>query len=227
MRLPRAEVVLAATGVVALALAAWLVVQFIGLSRELHDANTARDQLSAQVQRLGGKPVAGPPGSRGAPGPAVRGPSGPRGDRGPSGSRGRAGDDATGRPGKDGRDGSDSSVPGSPGPPGADSTVPGPEGRDGESITGPAGPAGQDGKDGADSTVPGPQGEKGEKGDQGERGPAGSSCPDGYSLQPPADDPDALVCRRDGAPDPGPSPTSQAAAMPGLAPERRRTTGGS
>ncbi|OMI38232.1 hypothetical protein [Streptomyces sparsogenes] len=50
------------------------------------------------------------------------------------------------------------------------------------------------------------------------RGPA---CPDGYSLQTPSWDPDALVCRRDGAPqptEPAPSPTTPAA----LAPDRRR-----
>jgi hypothetical protein len=61
---------------------------------------------------------------------------------------------------------------------------------------------------GVDSTVPGPRGERGEKGDTGERGPVGPDCPDGYSLRPPADDPDALVCRRDGAPDPSESPSS-------------------
>lgn len=92
--------------------------------------------------------------------------------------------------------------PGAPGSPGADSTVPGPQG-----------------PPGADSTVPGPAGERGEKGDTGDRGPAGPSCPDGYSLQPPADDPDALICRRDGAPptDDGPG---QAQAL-ALDPQRR------
>ncbi|MDX3353881.1 hypothetical protein PV703_11285 [Streptomyces sp. ME01-24h] len=34
----------------------------------------------------------------------------------------------------------------------------------------------------------------------GPQGPAGPTCPDGYSLQAPAYDPDALVCRKDGAP---------------------------
>lgn len=53
-------------------------------------------------------------------------------------------------------------------------------------------------------------------GPAGERGPAGPSCPDVYSLKPPADDPDALVCRRDGAPypEPGNSPAPQAALDP-------------
>ncbi|WP_243274400.1 collagen-like protein [Streptomyces albus subsp. chlorinus] len=44
------------------------------------------------------------------------------------------------------------------------------------------------------------------------------ACPDGYSLQAPAWDPDALVCRRDGAPQPDPSgPAPQSAAL-----ERKR-----
>ncbi|GGL14399.1 hypothetical protein GCM10010094_89060 [Streptomyces flaveus] len=66
-----------------------------------------------------------------------------------------------------------------------------------------------------------PKVKQGEKGDTGDRGPAGPSCPDGYSLQPPADDPDALVCRRDVAPDPEPGNGNnpQAAA---LAPTRRQ-----
>lgn len=122
------------------------------------------------------------------------------GPRGPSGPPGKAVD------GKDGRDGKD-------GAPGADSTVPG-----------PSGPPGRDGKDGADSAVPGPQGERGEKGDRGEQGPAGPpgpACPDGYSLQPPPDDPDALVCRRSGAPQPG-EPTSRPSTPAVLAPDRRR-----
>lgn len=105
------------------------------------------------------------------------------GPRGLTGSPGQSGS-----PGKDGGDGSDGSsgVDGAPG-------VVGP--------TGPAGPAGSQGEPG----VPGAQGERGEKGDTGERGPAGASCAEGYSWQVPSYDPDALVCRRDGAPDPEPS----------------------
>ncbi|MEU9789121.1 collagen-like protein [Streptomyces sparsogenes] len=124
---------------------------------------------------------------------------GEQGDPGPSG-----------QPGRDGTDGKD----GQPGQPGA---------------TGPPGVQGEPGRDGADG-APGAQGEKGdpgekgEKGDPGERGatgPPGPSCPDGYSLQTPSWDPDALVCRRSGAPppdEPTPSPTTPAA----LAPDRRR-----
>lgn len=115
------------------------------------------------------------------------------GPRGADGEPGKPG--ASGMPGKDGIDGED----------GADSTVPGPQG--------------PQGVPGADSTVPGPQGERGEKGDTGERGPAGPSCPDGYSLQAPSYDEDALVCRRDGAPDPGPGESPQAEGA--LDPQRR------
>lgn len=108
---------------------------------------------------------------------------------GPRGEKG-----ASGSPGRTG-------ASGAPGRDGADSTVPGPQGPQGEK--------------GADSTVPGPQGPQGEKGDTGERGPAGESCPDGYSWQAPSYDPDALVCRKDGAPDPGgpDSPSPQAAGL--------------
>ncbi|ELP67645.1 hypothetical protein STRTUCAR8_08538 [Streptomyces turgidiscabies Car8] len=66
--------------------------------------------------------------------------------------------------------------------------------------------------------MPGPQGERGEKGDAGATGPAGQSCEDGYSWQTPSYDPDARVCRRDGAPDPSESPSSKVAA--GLDPRR-------
>lgn len=109
---------------------AWVVVTMQQLAED-------RDALAQQVERLGGTPVAGPPGDRGE---SVTGPPGPSG---------RPGRDATpakdGRDGEDGKDGADSTVPGPTGPPGqpgADSTVPGP--------TGPAGQPGKDGKDGKD-----------------------------------------------------------------------------
>lgn len=109
--------------------------------------------------------------------PGPRGPRGEPGSPGPSGSPGLPGSPGpTGSPGSDGEDGS----AGEPGAAGA------------SGAAGPAGPAG-------------PQGEPGPAGPQGERGPAGPACPDGYSLQAPAWDPDALVCRKDGAPDPEPS----------------------
>lgn len=126
----------------------------------------------------------------------IPGPSGPKGDRGPSGSPGADGDDGAG--GESGPSGA----------PGADGAV------------GPAGPAGPQGEQGVQGPQgeSGPQGEQGAKGDTGERGPAGASCPEGYSWQAPAGDPDALVCRRDGAPDPEEPSGPQAAA---LDPQRR------
>jgi hypothetical protein len=101
-------------------------------------------------------------------------------------------------------------IPGVPGEPGKDGS-PGTPGRDG--VNGKDGQPGADGKDGAPG-LPGEKGERGEKGDPGEPGRDGTdgrdgadgadgqNCPDGYSLQPPPDDPNALVCRRDGAPAP-------------------------
>lgn len=162
-----------------------------------------RDALARQVQDLGGTPVAGPPGLRGEPGEpgvGVTGPPGPQGERGPTGPPG-----PSGSPGKAGDDGSDGAA-GESGTPG----VVGPSG-----AVGPAGP-------------PGPQGEPGPAGPQGEPGPAGAdgvdgrdgqTCPDGYSLQAPSYDPDALVCRKDGAPDPGPGNNPQAEGA--LDPQRR------
>jgi hypothetical protein len=179
-------------------LLAILAVWVQDLASDLKVSNAARDALAQQVQQLGAKPVAGPPGSRGAPG--LVGPSGPPGPTGPPGPSG-----SPGKPGRNGKDGSDGtngadgvSVTGSPGIQGP----PGPAGPMGpQGPAGPAGPAGADGKDGTD-------------------GKNGQTCPDGYSLQAPSYDPDALVCRRDGAPDPSqsPSPSSQAA---GLDPSRR------
>lgn len=116
---------------------------------------------------------------------------GPRGAKGEKGDPGKAAPTITPLPG----------ASGAPGQPGSDSTAPGPQGLQGEP--------------GADSTVPGPagpQGERGEKGDTGEQGPSGASCEDGYSWQTPSYDPDARVCRRDGAPDPTETPTAPLAA---------------
>lgn len=199
----RGDLLAFAAAIVAGAVVAWIFYSVHSLARDLDNANKARDQLAAQVQQLGGKPVAGPPGSRGEPGPATTGPPGPRGPQGDRGVPGPA-----------------STVPGpsgSPGSPGPESTVPGPAGAPG--VDGAAG------QPGADSTVPGPQGPQGEKGDPGEpgatgpQGEPGPACPAGYSQQPAIDDPDALVCRKDGAPTPTPSPTP---TPPGLL-DRRRT----
>lgn len=119
---------------------------------------------------------------------------GPRGAAGEKGESGEAG--PSGSPGRDGVDGSDGEA-GEPGAVGA---------------TGPAGPPGPQGE-------PGPAGPQGEPGAAGADGRDGQTCPEGYSLQAPSYDPDALVCRKDGAPDqdePGGGP--QAA---GLDPQRR------
>lgn len=165
-----------------LTLLALLAVWVQDLGDELRVSNEARDALARQVQQLGEKPIAGPPGSRGEPGKSVVGPSGPPGPTGPPGPVG-----ASGKPGKDGTDGDDGangvdgvSATGSPGEPG---------------VTGPAGPAGPAGPQGE----PGPAGPAGANGQDGKDG---QMCPSGYSLQAPSYDPDALVCRKDGAPDP-------------------------
>ena len=140
--------------------------------------------------------------------PGPRGPQGEPGTPGPTGTPGPAG--SPGAPGTDGQDGRPGSA-GEPGEPGAVGPA-GPAGPAGP--TGPAGPAGP-----AGST--GPAGETGPTGDTGPRGPAGPACPDGYTLQAPAWDPNALVCRKDGgAPDDSggaPSPLAMA-----LDPQRRQ-----
>ncbi|WAL94011.1 collagen-like protein [Streptomyces sp. Je 1-369] len=187
-------------GVLLALLVAYIWWQTSQVSRDLHNANSARDQLARQVERMGGTPIAGPPGSRGEPGqsrPGSRGPAGDAGEPGPTGASGRPGEDGKdGAAGKQGADGvGEDGADGAAGTPGADGAAgpPGPQGEPGQA--GPEGPAGKDGAD-------------------GERGPAGPSCPDGYSLQAPASDPDALVCRRDGAPQPEPGdPGPETAAL--------------
>lgn len=118
------------------------------------------------------------------------------GPRGPAGRQGEPG--ADGAAGVDGEDG----VPGQDG-------APGPAGPQGD--PGPQGPAGE----------PGPAGPPGEQGPRGDRGPAGPTCPDDYSLQAPSWDPDALVCRRTGAPPPQDPPVTAPNQL-GLPAERRR-----
>ncbi|MEU0807356.1 collagen-like protein [Streptomyces sp. NPDC005970] len=156
--------------------------------------------LRAQVKAAGRTPVAPDPTQAVEDLPSrVKVPVPIPGPRGPSGPPGKA---TNGKDGKDGRAGKD----GATGAPGADPTVPGPAGPAGPQ--GPAGPAGKDGQDGA-------------PGADGTDGTDGQTCPDGYSLQAPSWDPDALVCRRSSAPQPSeptPAPTTPA----GLAPDRRR-----
>ncbi|MFF5278808.1 collagen-like protein [Streptomyces sp. NPDC000133] len=131
--------------------------------------------LRSQIQAKGGTPAAPDPAKavEGLPDRAeVPVPiPGPPGPKGDKGDTGDVGPTATPSPGPSG----------AAGRAGADSVVPGPAGPKGD--TGPAGAPGADGKDGQD----------------GRPGVDGQTCPDGYSLQPPPDDPDALVCRRDGA----------------------------
>lgn len=193
-----------ALAAIALGLAlAWIVLSVQQLRSELETANEARDALAQQVVELGESPVAGEPGSRGEPVPGSTGPPGPPGDDGPPGPAGPSGPPGpSGSPGREGSDGVDgvgatgapgsAGVDGSPGPAGP----PGPQGEPGPA--GPQGPAGQDGQDGRD----------------------GQTCPDGYSLQPSPDDPDALVCRRDDAPEDPPQRNGM--DVLGIAPERRR-----
>ncbi|KOG21819.1 collagen triple helix repeat protein Precursor [Streptomyces viridochromogenes] len=157
-------------------------------------------ELRAQVRAEGETPVAPDPTQavedlpeRAEVPVPIPGPPGPAGSPGPSGT-----------PGRDGLDGS----PGASGEPGS----PGVDG-----ATGPAGPQGEQG-------VQGPQGEpgpQGEQGPRGEQGPPGQSCPEGYSWQAPAGDPDALVCRRDGAPPPSDEPGNGNGLL-ALDPQRRQ-----
>ncbi|HTE57078.1 MAG TPA: hypothetical protein VK698_39765 [Kofleriaceae bacterium] len=141
-------------------------------------------QLRSQLQANGQTPAAPDPARAVSNLPAraevpvpIPGPPGPPGKDGKSGQNGATGSPgSSGTPGANGVSGTDGQS-GATGPQGA----PGPAGAQGEQ-----GPPGADGKDGSD----------------GADGRSGQTCPDGYSLQAPASDPDALVCRRDGAPQP-------------------------
>ena len=163
--------------------------------------------LRSQITAKGGTPAAPDPARAVDDLPArsevpvpIPGPAGPRG---PQGEPGKAAPTITPSPGPSGASGAPGE-PGTPGEPGA--TVTGPAGPPGP--TGPAGPPGKDGTDGKNGTD----------------GRDGQTCPAGYSLQAPSWDPDALVCRRDGAPQPNapsPTPTSSQLLL-GLPAERRR-----
>ena len=200
VRLPRAEWVGAVTGLLALGLFAVLAVAFVDQSRDLREERAARDALALQVERMGGTPVAGPPGSRGEPGTSVTGPPGVKGEKGDRGEPGPTG--PVGPTGPSGRAGDDGATGvGEPGSAGA---------------SGPAGPAGPAGPQGG-------AGPAGEQGPRGEEGPAGPSCPEGYHLEAPSWDPDALVCRRDGSSQPdGPGNGGGPQAAGGLDPQRRQ-----
>lgn len=162
------------------AVLAWIVLAIQGMGHELHVEREYNRALAQQVRDLGGKPVKGPQGEPGEPGVGVTGPPG-----------------VPGRDGVDGVDGAEGS-PGPSGSPGSDGKA-GSDGRTGEpgavGATGPAGPPGPQGE-------PGPAGPQGEPGADGVDGEDGQTCPEGYSLEAPSYDEDALVCRRDGAPEP-------------------------
>jgi hypothetical protein len=134
----------AVIAVAAVAVFAAFAIWMQSLSHELRVSNEARDALARQVQSLGEKPVAGPPGSRGEPGQSVTGPRGPKGETGASG---KPGPTITPSPGPSGPPGATVT-----GPPGADSTIPGPSGPPGENATGIPGQDGKDGTDGSDGT---------------------------------------------------------------------------
>lgn len=158
--------------------------------------------LRAQITAKGGTPAAPDPSravdnlpDRAEVPVPIPGPRGEKGEKGDPGEPGKAAPTITPQPGASGQ-------PGQPG------------------EAGQPGVPGQDGQPGAKGD-PGEQGAKGDKGDPGEQGPPGPACPDGYSLQAPSYDPDALVCRRDGAPDPGPSKQSGVLSL-GLDPARRQ-----
>ena len=178
------------------AVLAWIVLTVSGLTHDLRVEAARGDALAEQVRGLGATPIVGPSGSPGEPGVGATGPAGEKGERGDPGSPGPTLTPSPGASGAPGRAGA-SGAPGVAGPSG----LPGAPG-----VTGPVGPAGPQGVQG-EQGVMGPQGEKGEPGAQG---PSGASCEDGFSWQTPSYDPDARVCRRDGAPVPGESPSPSA-----------------
>lgn len=206
---------------VALGLAgfAWLVITMQSLAHDLNTANSARDALARQVQQLGEKPVAGPPGSRGEPGQSVVGPRGPKGEQGEPGPTG-----PTGPGGKNGKDGTGTTgKPGSAGLSGA----PGAAGTDGQ--PGAAGPQGEPGPVGPQGPQ-GPQGERGATGDtgpRGEQGPAPSGWtftdPQGvsYECTPDSDGSTHYTCRSN-QPAPEPSDQGPIPKAAGLDPQRRQ-----
>jgi len=157
LRLPRAEWLIAATGILFLAFLAWLAVQVVSQSQHLRsqgqdllDERAYSRALAQQVEDLGGTPV---PGSSGSPGqPGERGEKGDKGDKGEPGKPAPTitpSSGASGASGAPGRPGADSTVPGPSGSPGADSTVPGPSGEPGrDGVDGRDGTDGVDGEDG-------------------------------------------------------------------------------
>lgn len=161
--------------------------------------------LRSQIQSKGGTPAAPDPTAavKNLPDRAevpvpIPGPRGPKGDTGSPGAAAPTITPSPGAPGANGQTGANGQA-------GATSTVPGPAG-----PAGPQGPVGQQGADGKD-------------GSDGTNGSNGQACPTGYSWQAPANDPDALVCRKDGAPAPSP-PAGQSLLGMGATDPRRPYT---
>ena len=147
-QLRRGNLNAAATIVLAAGVLAAVVTGFLIMSRDLADSRRDVALLTAQVERMGGTPVAGPKGETGAAGAAgLIGPSGPPG---PSGAPGKAAPTITPSPGRTGPAGPS----GAPGAPGADSTIPGPTGPAGAAGQDATGAPGQDGTDGQDGSPP-------------------------------------------------------------------------
>lgn len=101
---------------------------------------------------------------------------------------------------------------GAPGAPGKSAPTitpsPGASGQPGVAgVQGEPGPAGVQGEQGA----PGPAGQDGKDGVNGRDGTDGQTCPDGYSLQAPAWDANALVCEKDTST--GSTPSNPSAAL--------------
>ncbi|MCX4827198.1 collagen-like protein [Streptomyces sp. NBC_01016] len=174
-------------------------------SRRSGDVRTLAEDvriLRKQVRAEGGTPAAPDP-SRAVDLPArVKDPVLVPGPRGRQGASGKPAPTLTPSPGPQGS-------PGAPGVPGSDSTA-----------SGPSGPPGASGQPGA-SGAPGRDGTDGKDGKDGT-----TSCPDGYSWQAPATDPDALVCRRVGAAPPPEQPAPDSSDTEplavGLDPQRRQ-----
>lgn len=200
----RADVRHAVITVAAVGSFASLAIWIQGLSHDLRVSNDARDALARQVQSLGHKPVAGPPGSRGEAGQSVVGPRGPQGAVGSPGPTGSPG--STGKTGTAGASG----APGVAGSPGVGVT----------GAVGSAGPAGPQGEAGPAGPV-GPQGDRGEKGDTGDTGatgpaPSGWTYTDGagvtYECTLDSDGSTHYTCTPTPA-DPTPSPSNPEAAV--------------
>lgn len=140
-------------------------VQINALGEQLRKAESDRQVLADQVQRLGGVPMVSPsPGPRGERGEAGRAPTTAEisaavfmylREHPPSAGRAPTSGEISAAVTAYLKD-----HPPARGPSGATGS-PGPRGEPGETVTGPPGPAGKDGQDGKDSTVPGPKGDQG------------------------------------------------------------------